>query len=121
MTDDLTRLPAAEIARRVRQGELSAVAVAEAFLARAGRLGPKLNTWIRLDREGALRAARAVDQAAAAKRDPGPLAGVPVGIKDLVDLAGLFLGAVLPVWASRPPPSSTSVQNRVRATRMHSV
>jgi len=89
VTADPTHLPAAEIARRVRRGELSAASAAEAFLARAHRLGPKLNTWIRLDPEGARRAARAVDEAVAAKKDPGPLAGVPVGIKDLVDMAGL--------------------------------
>ncbi len=88
MPDDPTRLTAAEIARRVRAGELTALSVAEACLARAEKIGPALNTWIALDREGALRAAREVDAAVAAGRDPGPLAGVPVGLKDLVDVAG---------------------------------
>jgi len=115
VTDDLTRLPGAEIARRVRRGELSASAIAEAFLGRAERLGPKLNTWIRLDREGALRAARAVDEAVDAKRDPGPLAGVPVGIKDLVDMAGLPTTAGSRIDRGRIAREDAPIVRRLRA------
>jgi aspartyl-tRNA(Asn)/glutamyl-tRNA(Gln) amidotransferase subunit A len=89
MTDDLTLLSAAEIARRVRGKEMSAVDAAEPFLGRAEKIGPALNTWITLDREGALREAQAVDEAVARGKTLGPLAGVPVGLKDLIDVAGL--------------------------------
>ncbi|MBI2132196.1 MAG: amidase [Candidatus Tectomicrobia bacterium] len=115
MTDDLTRLPGAEIARKVRKGELSAAAAAEAFLGRAERLGPKLNTWIRLDREGALRAARAVDEAVAARKDPGPLAGVPVGVKDLVDMAGLPTTAGSKIDRDRIAREDAPIVRRLRA------
>lgn len=93
MTSDIARLSAAEIARRVRGKELSAVEVAEAFLARAEKIGPALNTWIALDREGALKSARAVDEGVRQGTMSGPLAGVPVGLKDLIDMAGLHTTA----------------------------
>ena len=89
MGDDITRLGAAQIAGRIRSKKLSATEAAEAFLARAGKIGPALNTWITLDREGALREAGKIDGAIAAGRDPGPLGGVPVGLKDLIDVEGL--------------------------------
>ncbi len=89
MAVDVTRMRAAEIARRVRNADVYAVDVAEAFLDRAEKIGPALNTWITLDREGALKAAEVVDEAVAAGEDVGPLTGVPVGLKDLIDVAGL--------------------------------
>ncbi|MFP6889664.1 MAG: amidase, partial [Nitrospinota bacterium] len=89
MVDDIARLAASEIAGRVLAGELLAADVAEAFLLRAEKIGPALNTWITLDREGALNQARIIDEAMAEGKDPGPLAGVPVGLKDIIDVAGL--------------------------------
>lgn len=89
MSADLARLSAAEIARGVKAKKFSATEAAEACLERAEKVGPSLNTWITLDREGALKAAKDVDDAIAAGRDPGPMAGVPIGLKDLIDVAGL--------------------------------
>ena len=75
-----------EIAAAVRTGEVSAVEIAEQSLARleADTLGA---VWV-VTRERAMAEAAAVDAALAAGRDPGPLAGVPVGWKDLIDTAG---------------------------------
>lgn len=115
LADDPTRLRASEIARRVRAGELSAVAVAEAHLARAGKVGPPLNTWITLDREGALKAAKDVDAAASAGKDPGPLAGVPVGLKDIIDAAGLPTTAGSLIDKDRVPAGDAPLTRRFRA------
>jgi len=77
-----------EIADGVRSGALSARAmVAEAFEAIAAK-NPELNAFVMLDREAADRAAAEVDAAVARGEDPGPLAGVPFGVKDLEDCAG---------------------------------
>ena len=73
----------AAIAPGVRGGKLRAREVAEAYLERITREDAALGCYIRVDAEGARRSADAVDAAVKAGRDPGPLAGVPLGIKDI--------------------------------------
>src|SRR3546814_5883592 len=66
----------------------SAVALIESRLARIERLNPRLNAFSEILAERARREAEAVDAMVAAGRDPGPLAGVPFGVKDNYDVAG---------------------------------
>jgi len=86
---DLHWLGAAEAARAIAAREISPVELMQALLDRIGRLDPKLNIFIRLDGEAALAAARAAEAEIRAGRPRGPLHGVPVGIKDIFDVAGL--------------------------------
>lgn len=79
---------AVTIARRVAAGEWSAVEVAEAALERARRVA-RLGAFVALTSERALADAEAVDAAVAGGRPVGVLAGVPVPIKDLAEVAGL--------------------------------
>lgn len=85
----LHELDACEIADSVRRGELRAVEVLDHFLERIGRLESTLNAFACLDPEGARTAAEEVDRKVAADEDPGPLAGVVIGVKDLENAAGL--------------------------------
>ncbi len=78
------RMDAVTIAAKVRGKELSAGEVTEAILQRMDRLEPVLHAFCTPGPEVARAAAQAVDAKIAAGEDPGPLAGVPVGIKDLV-------------------------------------
>ena len=80
---------ALEIARRVRAGERSAVEVARASLEAAARVDPVLGAFAALTPERALAQASAVDAAVARGEDPGPLAGVPLPIKELTEVEGL--------------------------------
>ena len=86
---ELHWLGVAEAAHAIAHDKLSPVELLEALLARIDALDPKLNAFIRLDREPALEAARAAESEARAGRLRGPLHGVPVGIKDIIDVAGL--------------------------------
>lgn len=79
----------AELAAAVRSGELAAREVVAHHLDRSEALQPQLNAYTLLDRDGALRRAASIDDQLVAGDDPGPLAGVPVAIKDLIDQAGL--------------------------------
>lgn len=89
MTSDITTLTAAEIVTQIKERTISAVEVTEAHLERSEKIGEALNSWIKLDSEGALKAAQEVDAAIARGDDPGPMAGAPIGLKDLIDMEGL--------------------------------
>ena len=71
-----------EVANSVRFGRVRAVEVVEAAVRRIESRNPALNAFVHVAAEQALLAARALDELRAAGRDPGPLAGVPFGVKD---------------------------------------
>jgi len=95
MTDEATAADtlldgdAVAIAAAVRSRRVTALAVAEAALARIGARNRSLNAFTDITAERARAAARRVDEAVASGRDPGPLAGVPFAAKNLFDVAGL--------------------------------
>jgi aspartyl-tRNA(Asn)/glutamyl-tRNA(Gln) amidotransferase subunit A len=80
---------ASSIAASVRSQEVSARSAVTAALARIANQNPSLNCFTSVIAEQALADAEAVDQAIAQGKDPGLLAGVPFGVKDLFDIAGL--------------------------------
>jgi len=86
---DLHFLSAADAARAFAERRLSPVELLSALLARIEALDPKLNAFIRLDADAAMNAAVAAEKEIAAGRIRGPLHGVPVGVKDIIDVAGL--------------------------------
>ena len=86
---DLHWMTAVEAARAIAARELSPVELMTALLERIGRLDPKLNVFIRLDRDAARDAAKAAEAEIVGGRVRGPLHGVPVGIKDIIAVAGL--------------------------------
>jgi len=85
----LAWLSAAEAGRRIAARALSPVELTRALLERIAALDPKLHVFIRLDADAALEAARAAEKEIAAGRWRGPLHGIPVGIKDIIDVGGL--------------------------------
>ncbi len=80
---------ALEGAAALRAGKLTARSWAEALLARIAALDAKVNAFIQVTPDRALAAAEAADRELADGRDRGPLHGVPYGLKDIIDVAGL--------------------------------
>ena len=82
-------LSAAEIANAYIARTLTPVQLLTDLLARIGTLDPKLNAFIHLDTDAAMRAAQQAQHELEAGRSRGPLHGIPIGIKDIIDVAGL--------------------------------
>lgn len=94
---------AIEIANAVKSGGITATSVVERCLADLGAHGNRLVAVTRILADRAREEARLVDAAVAAGKDPGPLAGVPYGVKDLFDVAGLPTTAGSTLYADAPP------------------
>ena len=111
---------ATSLAAAVRGKEASALDVAEAHLDRALRWNDQVEAFLHLDPEVVRKEAREIDRRIAAGEDPGPLAGVPVAIKDNICVRGQpatcasrTLPASGPTW-SRLDPNATSPQRLTR-------
>ncbi len=93
MTDSngagLTALTAAEAASRIAAGDLTCEELVSACLARIEEREPQLHAWAHLDSERALAQAKAADATRREGKGVGPLHGVPVGIKDIIDTADM--------------------------------
>jgi amidase len=106
---------AAEIAAAVRARSVSAVTVTEAALARVARDNGILNAIVTLDAERALATARDVDARIARGEAVGVLAGVPIGIKDVTETAGLRTTYGSPLYTDNVPAEDAEVVRRLRA------
>jgi len=105
-----------DIAAQVRSGERSAKEVLELHLERIEQGNEALNAIVHLDVEGARAVAEAVDATVAGGEDPGPFAGVPFGVKDLEDCAGMPTSQGSLLFLGRPPVEEDSIHvARLRA------
>ncbi|GJD53484.1 Glutamyl-tRNA(Gln) amidotransferase subunit A [Methylobacterium crusticola] len=85
---DPALLPARPLARAIAERRLSPVDAVEALLARIGRLEPRLRAFVEVYADDARLAAEGADRAIRSGHAVGPLHGVPVALKDLIDLEG---------------------------------
>ncbi len=94
---------ALSISSAVRHQRRSAKEVATEALSRISALDPALNCFTAVTRECALADADAVDRKVRAGQDPGPLAGVPFAVKNLLDIEGVTTLAGSKIQAEKPP------------------
>lgn len=110
----LTRLTAAQLAKKLRAREVSAVEVAQAHIERARKLDPDLRCFLTLDEDQALKSARdaqdLIDQGAA-----GELAGVPIALKDNLSTRGLRTTCASKILENYVPPFDASVVEALRS------
>jgi Asp-tRNA(Asn)/Glu-tRNA(Gln) amidotransferase A subunit family amidase len=96
----MTRLPTAlEAARRIADGSLTNEALVRACLDRIGEREPVVQAWQHLDRDAALKMAQHLDQFGS-----GPLKGIPIGVKDIIDTADMPTGYGSPLYETFRPP-----------------
>lgn len=101
-------LTAVETADRVRRGELKAVDRVRQALDAVEKRNPALNAFVRVDAEGALARAAEIDAQVAAGGDPGPLAGVPIGVKDMEPVEGFVMTQGSWFHRDNPPEKADS-------------
>ena len=113
-----TRPSIAELGRRLRSGEMSAVELARHYLDRIEALDPALNAFRLVCAERAIASARAADAQLRAGVDLGPLHGIPYAVKDLYDVAGLPTSAGCRLLEARRAGADASVVRRLSQAGM---
>jgi Asp-tRNA(Asn)/Glu-tRNA(Gln) amidotransferase A subunit family amidase len=104
----------AGIGRLLRQGEESCVDILNACLEQVDQWEPKVHAWVVLDREGATEQARALDEELRSGRDRGPLHGITIGIKDIIDVKGLPTSCGAKRWTDRIAENDAVVVAKLR-------
>jgi len=113
--DDVRYLSIAEAAARFRSGALCPVDLVDVLLEAVETDNPRLNAYLTVTAELARAQAQAAARSLGAGRDPGPLAGIPLGLKDLYDVAGVPTTAGSPIPDRRPAAADGEVPARLRA------
>ncbi len=116
MTDDeLIWLGAVDLGRRIRAREITATRLAGAFLDRIAALNPRLEAFVTVTADRALRDAAAADREIASGSWRGLLHGVPYCLKDIVETAGIRTTAGSQILADWVPAADATVQTRLAA------
>jgi aspartyl-tRNA(Asn)/glutamyl-tRNA(Gln) amidotransferase subunit A len=110
---EIWELPAEEVARRVRARELSAAEVTAAALERTARVEPLIAAYLEVYSGTARTRAAELDRRLAAGEDPGPLAGVPVALKDNLSLAGSPLTCASKILSGYVAPYTATAVERL--------
>jgi Asp-tRNA(Asn)/Glu-tRNA(Gln) amidotransferase A subunit family amidase len=108
---DPSRLTATAALAKMRAGTLSPVALTEACLARIAEREPVIRAFVHLDAGAAMRAA----ERAARTPEGGALHGLPIGVKDVIDVAGMPTAQGSPIWAGWQPRADAACVAWVRA------
>jgi aspartyl-tRNA(Asn)/glutamyl-tRNA(Gln) amidotransferase subunit A len=112
---DLCHLSLVEQARRVAVGGATARDLVDAHLARIDAIDPRINAFLLVDRDGARAAADEIDARRNRGDKLGPLAGVPIGFKDVLVTKGLVTTAASKMLSGWIPPYDATVVARLRA------
>ena len=108
------QLSATDLVAAVHRGDVTAVECVEAFLARTAAANGTLNAFLTIDRDGALARAAEIDARRKAGKPLGPLAGLPIGVKDALCTADLPTTCASKMLAGFRPPYDAEVVARLR-------
>ncbi|MEE2946573.1 MAG: amidase [Pseudomonadota bacterium] len=113
---ELARKSASAQAGLIASGEVSAVEVLEASLARIEEVNPTLNAFVTLDREGAKAAAMSADKMVREGETLGPIHGLPIAIKDITETAGIKTTYGSAICKDYVPQEDAEVVRQIRAS-----
>ncbi len=112
---NLTRLSLAEASERVRTGKVSPVELTESCLDRVRKLDRTLNAFITVTAESARAQAKEAEAEVRRGRWRGPLHGIPIALKDLVDTAGVRTTSASALFKDRVPTEDAEIVRRLKA------
>ncbi len=104
-----------QLSQDIREGSISPVEVTRDCLTRIEKLDPAVNAFITVLADSALDQARRAEQEIRSGRYRGPLHGIPIGLKDILDTAGVRTTAASAQYKDRIPGEDAEVVRRVRA------
>ena len=110
----MTTTSATELVSALQKGEITSVECTTAFLDRIGSTNPTINAFLSVDRDGALAKAEAVDTARAQGKPLGPLAGLPVAVKDVLCTTDQKTTCASRMLKTYEPPYDADVVRRLR-------
>src|SRR5205807_4645482 len=114
-TSEVSQLSLSEASELIRSRKISPVELTQACLSRIDRLNGKLNAFITVTADSALSQARAAEGEIQRGNWKGPLHGVPIALKDLIDTAGVRTTAASGVFKDRVPAQDAEVVRRLKA------
>ena len=114
MTPDITYASIDKLAALIRNGDVSPVEVTQAAFQRIADTEPKLNAFLELFEEGAMSEARRAGDEIASGAYRGPLHGIPIGLKDLVDVAGSPTTGGSPLFQENVARTDATITRRFR-------
>jgi aspartyl-tRNA(Asn)/glutamyl-tRNA(Gln) amidotransferase subunit A len=118
MSQDLTLLPVHELSRQLMSRSLSPVELTEAFLGRIASQDAKLHAYVEVYAQEARLAARGAEAAICAGQAVGPLHGIPIALKDLVELEGRVVTGGSEAWARRRATRTATLAQKIIAQGM---
>jgi len=101
-------------ARRLRLGEVTCQGIFQACLDQIEQREHAVRAWVLVDRDGALAQARELDAELQAGRDRGPLHGIPIGVKDIINVKGLPTACGMAGWEWNAPSVDATIVARLR-------
>ena len=113
-SSDPTALTIDQARALIASRKLSPVEMTRAYLARIEKINPRINAYITVTGESALKQAQALEAESAKGRTRGPLHGVPIALKDNIDTAGVRTTAASAVFADRVPKEDAVVVSKLR-------
>lgn len=110
----MTEYTALELGRRIRKGEISAVEATQAALTQIDEKEALLHAYIRVDRESALRQAEKIQKKIMAGELTGPLAGVPMAVKDNICVEGMQTTCASKILENYVPPYTATAVKKLQ-------
>lgn len=112
---DLSQLDLSDTSQLIRSGKVSPIELTQECLNRIGRLNEKLNAFITVTTDSALAESRAAESEIQRGNWRGPLHGIPIALKDIIDTAGVRTTAASELFKDRVPTEDAEVVRRLKS------